>query len=161
MEMTPTRLNVPLEGLSCASAAGLSVPSRHRGGYIPPRLMVRPGADRPLAPGCGHKVAWSRAGQESRGLPRRNAKITKQTGLSFAVCAFSCGKTPSRRCQLGLGGCGEEDHIASNHLVEANRRPAAPPDAGSQFVARFSARPGFPAAVADLLRWVDWVGFVS
>jgi len=39
-----------------------------------------------------------------------------------------------------------------NHSVEANRRPAAPPEAGSQFGSSFSARPSFPAALAHLLR---------
>ena len=41
---------------------------------------------------------------------------------------------------------------APNHSVEANRRPAAPPEAGQQFGSPFSARPNFPAAVAHLWR---------
>ena len=39
-----------------------------------------------------------------------------------------------------------------NHPVEANRRPAAALEAGSQFASPFSARPSFPAAVAHLGR---------
>lgn len=39
-----------------------------------------------------------------------------------------------------------------NHSVEANRRPAAPLEAGSRFGSLFSARPAFPAAVAHLGR---------
>ena len=39
-----------------------------------------------------------------------------------------------------------------NHSVEANRRPAAPPHAGSQFGSPISARPELPAAVAQFWR---------
>jgi len=39
-----------------------------------------------------------------------------------------------------------------NHSVEANRRPAAPLEAGSQFASPFCARPDVPAAVAHLRR---------
>jgi len=39
-----------------------------------------------------------------------------------------------------------------NHSVEANRRPAAPLEGGSQFGSSFSARPVLPAAVAHLWR---------
>ena len=39
-----------------------------------------------------------------------------------------------------------------NHAVEANRRPAPPLEAGSQFGSPFSAQPDFPAAVAHLCR---------
>ena len=39
-----------------------------------------------------------------------------------------------------------------NHSVEANRRPASPPEAGSQFGSPFSAPQYFPAAVAHLGR---------
>ena len=39
-----------------------------------------------------------------------------------------------------------------NHSVEANRRPAAPLDASSQFGSPISARASFPAAVAHLWR---------
>ena len=46
----------------------------------------------------------------------------------------------------------EEGITLSNHSVEANRRPAAPPEAGSQFGSPFSARPDLPAAVAHLWR---------
>ena len=42
--------------------------------------------------------------------------------------------------------------ILPNHSVEANRRPAAPPEAGHQLGSPFSARPYFPAAVAHLWR---------
>ena len=38
----------------------------------------------------------------------------------------------------------------ANHSVEANRRPAAPPEAGHQLGSPFSAGPYFLAAVADL-----------
>ena len=44
--------------------------------------------------------------------------------------------------------------MMTNHSVEANRRPAAPLEAGSQFGSSFSARPAVPAAVAHLLRSV-------
>jgi hypothetical protein len=43
--------------------------------------------------------------------------------------------------------------LLPNHSVEANRRHAAPFEAGSQFGSPFCARPGFPAAVAHLWRW--------
>jgi hypothetical protein len=39
-----------------------------------------------------------------------------------------------------------------NHSVEANRRPAAPLEAGHRFGSSCSARPSFPAAVARLWR---------
>ena len=42
--------------------------------------------------------------------------------------------------------------LLPNHSVEANRRPAAPLEAGRQFGSPFSARPGVPAAVAHLGR---------
>jgi hypothetical protein len=42
--------------------------------------------------------------------------------------------------------------LLPNHSVEANRRHAAPFEAGSQFGSPFCARPGFPAAVAHLWR---------
>jgi hypothetical protein len=47
---------------------------------------------------------------------------------------------------------GDQDHTLSNHSVQANRRPAAPLEAGSQFGSRSSARPAVPAAVAHLGR---------
>jgi hypothetical protein len=47
---------------------------------------------------------------------------------------------------------GEEGHTLSNHSVEANRRPAAPLDAGSQFGSPSPAPPYPPAAVAHLGR---------
>ena len=53
----------------------------------------------------------------------------------------------------GLAPAGEDEWIAlPNHSVEANRRRAAPPGAGSQFGSPFSAQPCFPAAVAHLWR---------
>ena len=49
----------------------------------------------------------------------------------------------------------EEEDIPSNHSVEANRRPPAPPGAGHQFGLPSSAPPYFPAAVAHLWRSAD------
>ena len=47
---------------------------------------------------------------------------------------------------------GYQEHIPSNHSVEANRRPAPPLGAAPQFGSPFSARSCFPAAVAHLWR---------
>ncbi len=45
----------------------------------------------------------------------------------------------------------------SNHSVEANRHPLAPPDAGRQSGSPCSARASFPAAVAHLGRSVRYI----
>jgi hypothetical protein len=44
------------------------------------------------------------------------------------------------------------ENTMPNHSVEANRRLAAPLEAGSQFRSTFSARPHLSAAVAHLGR---------
>jgi len=50
------------------------------------------------------------------------------------------------------GGNSESRNTEANHSVEANRRPAAPPDAGSPFGSPSSARASSLAAVAHLGR---------
>ncbi len=129
MDMTGTRSNVPPQRLSWPSGAARGWPSRHRGCRVSPRQMVRTWADRPLPSGCGHPVAWSSGGHESRCLPRRNTKIG---GSLSALFAFSCGALlrPYRLPGQTLGG--GHDDIPSNHSVEANRRPAAPPHVASR-----------------------------
>jgi len=60
---------------------------------------------------------------------------------------------PAYPQRLHRDGCFAYNIRLSNHSVEANRRPAAPLEAGSQFGLPFSAPPDYPAAVAHLCRW--------
>ncbi len=84
----------------------------------------------------GSAAAW--CGERPRGMRRRT------------------GDRRASDCASVLGGLrafrDDADDTPSNHSVEANRRPAAPLEAGSQFGSRFSARPYSPAAVAHLWR---------
>jgi hypothetical protein len=90
------------------------------------------------------------------GVPhRRGGEIAERPGPSTArLGRLRAGGLwaldwPERCAQRGR----KSDKPRSNHSVEANRRRAAPFEAGSQFGSPFSAPPYSPAAVAHLGRY--------
>jgi hypothetical protein len=82
-----------------------------------------------------HRVAGRRAHGPSR--PGSQMRTTDQANSDRRGKA-----SPSLR----------REAASFNHSVEANRRPAAPLQAGGQFASRSSARPDLPAAAAHLNR---------
>ena len=78
----------------------------------------------------------------------RNTRNTRNGGLRGRRVG---GPFRVFRVFRGSGLAHHRPNTMPNHSVEANRRPAAPLEAGQQFGSPFSARPDLPAAVAHLV----------